>query len=266
MYENLKPLLSTLPSPPSKREALLALERIELDIQARYPAMRKSDVLARMHAELEARYTGKPILPGAIITVAASETSSATSETGIVKTGLAVEETSRADAGEKGGMDVERHVRFARNLATWPVFPDTIDALERLSKHFKLCVLSNIDHELFAHTQRALEGPPGDKRFEFAAVYTAEDAGAFKPDPQALKYALKRLQEEQGVKGKEEVLVVAQSAIHDLIPAKREGVRGAWINRPGASMGFDTTMEKFDWEFATLGEMADAVEKEVKGV
>lgn len=222
--------------------------------------MRYTDILARTHAELEAKFLGKPTPPDVIASGAVSEASSKVSETGTVQTGLAGEGTS-SGVSQTGDVDVERHLRFARSLATWPPFPDTLDALTRLSEHYKLCVLSNVDHELFAHTRRVLEGEPGAKRFEFTAAYTAQDAGAYKPDPQALQYALRRLEEEHGIR-KEAVLVVAQSVIHDLVPAKREGVKTVRINRAGASMGVQNVAEKFDWEFSTLGEMADVVEKE----
>lgn len=230
--------------------------------------MRYSDILARMHAELEAKLTGKAIPPDVMSTGAVSE-SSALDAAAKTSGGdrLAGERPSSGGSGRTGGVDVDRHVEFARSLADWPAFPDTVAALTQLSKHFKLCVLSNVDKTSFAHTQRALEGPPDAKRFSFTAIYTAEDAGAYKPDPAALRYALRRLKEDWGVE-KEEVLVTAQSVFHDLIPAKREGVKGAWINRQGASRGLDgaeVVRERFEWEFETLGAMADAVEKEALG-
>jgi FMN phosphatase YigB (HAD superfamily) len=36
-------------------------------------------------------------------------------------------------------------VAFGQSIKDWPVFPDTIAALEKLSKHYKLVVLSNVD-------------------------------------------------------------------------------------------------------------------------
>lgn len=261
-------MLATLDPRPSKAEILLAIQSIEGDLQARYPTMRYSDILARMHAELEARLTGKPNPPDVFGTPdAVSEVSTSDTKTKTRSVGLAGEGQSSGNTGEKGGVDLERHLQFSRSLANWPIFPDTIPALTQLSKHFKLCVLSNVDKTSFSHTQRALEGPPDAKHFSFTAIYTAEDAGAYKPDPVALHYALRRLKEDWGIE-KEEVLVTAQSVFHDLIPARREGVKGAWINRRGASMGLEgvnSISEGFEWEFETLGAMADSVEKEAKG-
>ena len=132
---------------------MLFRSNIELDLQARYPTMRYSDLLARLHAELEAKLTGKPAPPDVIATTSAVTESSSAQKT----QGAAGEGTSEGDEGDKGGVDVERHVRFAQSVGDWPLFPDTRDALARLSKHYKLCVLSNVDRTLFARTQEVLD-------------------------------------------------------------------------------------------------------------
>ena len=185
--------------------------------------MRYSELLARVHAELAAR--AHP------------------------------EHTSTA-------ADEEAHAAFGQSIGTWPVFPDTLDALARLSKHFKLTVLSNVDRASFAHTQRVLEGPPEAQRFAFAAVYTAEDAGAYKPDPRAREYALRRVEAELGVK-REEVIVVAVSVTHDIKPSRAVGLGTAWIMRRGSVIGWDEEEgRKATWTFETLGDMAEAAERE----
>jgi len=60
----------------------------------------------------------------------------------------------------------------------------------------------------------------------------------------------------------EEVLITAQSLLHDHQPAHALGLKGAWINREGAVMGVGevTKSVPYEFEFATLGQMADAVE------
>src|SRR5215471_43859 len=42
------------------------------------------------------------------------------------------------------------------SLKDWHPFPDTVTALKSLARHYKLCVISNIDDDLFAHSARQL--------------------------------------------------------------------------------------------------------------
>ncbi|KAL9035012.1 MAG: hypothetical protein Q9180_005090 [Flavoplaca navasiana] len=155
-----------------------------------------------------------------------------------------------------------RSQQFGDSVGLWPAFPDTLDALKRLQKHFKLLVLSNTDRASFAATNRTQL--PG---VEFDAVFTAQDIGSYKPDRRNFEYMLKHVDERWGI-SREEVLQTAQSQFHDHYPAREMGIRSAWIVRPGAIMGEQGKKgeEVWDWKFDTLGEMADAVEKEASGV
>ncbi|KAI1451062.1 haloacid dehalogenase [Annulohypoxylon stygium] len=144
---------------------------------------------------------------------------------------------------------------FGDSVGHWPAFPDTVDALRRLSKHYKFVVLSNVDRESFSQTNAGpLQGVP------FELILTAQDIGSYKPDPRNFAYMLSKVKEEFGVE-KEQVLQTAQSQFHDHHPAKEAGIRSCWIVRPGARMG-NREKEVFDWRFDTLGAMADAVEAE----
>lgn len=145
--------------------------------------------------------------------------------------------------------------KFGRSVGQWPAFPDTVDALRRLSKHYKLLVLSNVDKESFsASTAGALEG------FRFDKVITAQDVGSYKPDHRNFEHMLEVAQSEFGV-GKEQVLQTAQSQFHDHHPAKKLGIKSVWIERRG-TMG-NRQEEIYDWRFETLRDMADAVEQEL---
>ena len=63
---------------------------------------------------------------------------------------------------------------------------------------------------------------------------------------------------------KDQVLSTAQSQFHDHYPAKKMGLRSVYIARKGAVMGnVEESKQVYDWKFDTLGEMADAVEKEL---
>ncbi|KAL8902656.1 MAG: hypothetical protein Q9207_004494 [Kuettlingeria erythrocarpa] len=148
--------------------------------------------------------------------------------------------------------------QFGASVGSWPAFPDTVPALRRLQKHFKLVVLSNTDRDSFSATNRCQL--PG---IEFDAVLTAQDIGSYKPDRRNFEYLLDHVHQNWGI-SKDEVLQTAQSQFHDHYPAREVGIWSAWIVRPGAVMGEQGKKgeETWDWKFDTLGEMADAVEKE----
>ncbi|KZT03734.1 HAD-like protein [Laetiporus sulphureus 93-53] len=241
----------------SKSEALRAFENVETDLQARYPSMRYSELLAHTHAELDARLRGQGTVPEPGSEGGSTQTAvqAGTKEVGSTEVGTS--------ASAQNTEETDGHVAFGKSIANWPVFPDTIPALEYLSKHFRLTVLSNVDRASFAATQRALEGPPDGRRFAFSAVYTAEDAEFYKPDPRARQYALRRVEEELSVKS-DEVMVVANSVFHDVMPARKMGLGTAWIERKGSVIGHDQEEgAKATFRFSTLGEMAEALKREV---
>lgn len=150
----------------------------------------------------------------------------------------------------------EESQAFGDSVGKWPAFPDTVDALRRLKKHYKLVVLSNVDRESFRGTNSGpLEGVP------FDLILTAQDIGSYKPDLNNFRYMLVKVKEEFGAE-RSQVLSTAQSQFHDHHPAKASGIHSSWIARSGAVMG-NRAVEIYDWKFSTLGEMADAVEGEL---
>lgn len=145
---------------------------------------------------------------------------------------------------------------FGASIGSWPAFPDSLDALRRLSKHFKLVILSNVDRESFSKTNAGpLEG------FPFDLIITAQDVGSYKPDLRNFEYMLQKVEEKFNFK-KGQIIQTAQSQHHDHHPAREMGIKSSWIVRPGAIMG-NREGEVWDWKFDTLGEMADALEKEM---
>lgn len=151
---------------------------------------------------------------------------------------------------------IESSKGFGESIGRWPAFPDTVDALRRLSKTYKLAVLSNVDRESFAKTNA---GPLQD--FHFDLVVTAQDVGSYKPALRNFAYMLEKVKADFGI-DKNEVLQTAQSQFHDHHPAKEIGIKSSWIVRSGSIMG-NREQEVFDWKFDTLGQMADAVEREL---
>ena len=115
---------------------------------------------------------------------------------------------------------------FAGSIPRWPPFPDTVAALTELTKRFRLAVLSNVDRESFAATQKALG-------IEFDLVCTAGEIGSYKPDLRNFRFLLARLSE-MGIAGGE-LLHAAQSLFHDVQPAGALGIRTAWVDRYGGA-------------------------------
>jgi 2-haloalkanoic acid dehalogenase type II len=146
---------------------------------------------------------------------------------------------------------------FGESVGAWPAFPDTVDALKRLSKYYKLVILSNVDRASFSRTNA---GPLDGVKFD--AILTAQDIGSYKPDLRNFEYMLDHAKREFGI-DKAQVLSTAQSQFHDHYPAKKIGLCSVYIARKGAVMGNVTESKQvYDWKFETLGDMADAVEKE----
>ncbi|KAL0566935.1 hypothetical protein V5O48_015065 [Marasmius crinis-equi] len=258
IYEGLKPLLSQFPTSSawSRKEALETFTSIESDLQSEHPTLLYRDLLAKAHQVLEQRLRGQ--------------------------------DTSPSNDSD--------HTLFGNSIKNWPLFPDTTKALRILSKHYKLCVLSNVDRQSFSHTLAKLSDdeahpelyhpPPGESKnvnwfpqdtpnskSPFTLILTAQDTGVYKPDLGGFEAALRIVNSEPrfGVSGdgdrggsaKERVLWVAQSLFHDVEPATKMGLTSVWIDRAGAAMGLNAG-HTYKWKFGTLGEMADEVEKEKK--
>ena len=170
-------------------------------------------------------------------------------------------------AGDFGVKATKQQAKdFGASIGTWEPFPDTVDACQRLVKAgFKLVPLSNVDRASFSRT---CAGPLKD--VEFFRIYTAQDIGSYKPDLRNFEYLISHVKEDAGVE-KQDILHVAQSIVHDHVPARKMGLASVWIQRKGAGMGGQDEVlmglhERgevgYGWRFATLGELADEVERE----
>ena len=150
---------------------------------------------------------------------------------------------------------------FGESVAHWPAFPDTADALRLLKKNFKLVILSNVNRDGFAASNRKLG-------VTFDAVYTAEDIGSYKPNPANFDHMIRRLAADHSI-GASAILHTAQSLFHDHVEAKKAGLACAWIDRQGlgdgGAWGATAKVEqrpKVDFHFPTLMAMAEAVGRE----
>lgn len=149
-------------------------------------------------------------------------------------------------------------VAYGNSVKDWPAFPDTVEALKYLKKHFKLAILSNIDNESFSASAERLQ-------VAFDAVYTAQDVGSYKPSDRNFDYMIRKLSG-LGV-AKMQILHTAQSLFHDHAPANKHGLASCWIDRRHDKEGFGATMNPgtmphHDFRFTSMAEMAHAHQRE----
>jgi HAD superfamily hydrolase (TIGR01493 family) len=147
---------------------------------------------------------------------------------------------------------------YGSKIGTYPAFPDTVDAMQRISKHYKLIPLSNVDHKSFDQSRAA-----GLKGIHFSAIYTAEDIGSYKPDMRNFRYLLEHVKSDFGVE-KDELLHTAQSLFHDHLPVKELDIYSVWVDRKGIMGGNPQGgQEKYGYQVKvdTLRELADIVDK-----
>jgi 2-haloacid dehalogenase len=108
-------------------------------------------------------------------------------------------------------------------VGAWPemtVFEDTGPALRALAAEgWKLAILTNCDDDLFATTMPKFP-------VAFDAVVTAQQVRSYKPD-------LGHFRTFAGLTGAtpENWIHVANSWVHDILPAARMGLRSVWVDR-----------------------------------
>lgn len=129
---------------------------------------------------------------------------------------------SAAEVGLSSG-DADALLSHWGASAPWP---DTLATLAELGRVPRF-IVTNCSTALGRAAARAAG--------EFALVMTAEEAGAYKPDPRPYRAALDAL----GLAG-QRVLFVAGSA-HDVGGAGRAGMDVYWANRHGAARPSDGT-------------------------
>lgn len=162
--------------------------------------------------------------------------------------------------GEAHGVGVPSGLAHAigGSVPDWPAFPDSAEALRRLKERFKLIILSNVDDDSFAGSNRHLG-------VTFDAILTAQQIGSYKPSPANFEVLLAKI-DEMGI-SRDRLLHVAQSLFHDHVPAKAIGLPTVWINRRGGSGAGGATplppnAPTPDWTFSSMAAFADAVDAE----
>ena len=114
---------------------------------------------------------------------------------------------------------------LADTLPDWPVFPDTVAALNVLKTGYRLAIISNVDDDLFAGTAETLN-------VDFDVVVTSEQVRSYKPSLRNFNAASARMGAER-----DRWLHVAESLYHDVGPANRLGIASVWVDRTGRGGG-----------------------------
>jgi 2-haloacid dehalogenase len=117
-------------------------------------------------------------------------------------------------------LPAEQAGAFVDAWPSMPVFDDVAEALGTLaSLGWRLAILTNCDDDLFAATSAQLPVP-----FEIAV--TAEQVRSYKPDLAHFR----RFAELTGATPANWIHV-ANSWVHDILPAARMGLRSVWVDR-----------------------------------
>ena len=130
------------------------------------------------------------------------------------------------------------------SVQRWAPFRETNTQLQKLSRKYKLGLLSNIDDKLLGQTRRHI---PTD----FDLVVTAQQVRSYKPEPAHFTECARR------VGGKRGWVHVAASYYHDVVPCIKARVPVIWVNRTKEKL--ETSQKKPTLEVTSLKEAAKAL-------
>lgn len=146
------------------------------------------------------------------------------------------------DSASAAGIPPGKATDLLRRWGEFDPWPDTPGALTRLGDRTRF-IVTNCSREL------GLRAAARAGRFDL--VVTAEDAGAYKPDPRPYQAALDAL----GLPGRE-VLFVAGSA-HDVGGAARLGMDVYWANRGNVPPPADATALRTETDLRGLPDLLE---------
>jgi 2-haloacid dehalogenase/putative hydrolase of the HAD superfamily len=127
------------------------------------------------------------------------------------------------------------------SVKRWPPFKETNSVLQKLSKKYKLGLISNIDDKLLGETRRHIP-------IDFDLVVTAQQVRSYKPDPAHFTECERR------IGGKKGWIHVAASYYHDVEPCLKKKIPVIWVNRNKQQL--ESNQKKPDAEVGTLREAA----------
>jgi 2-haloacid dehalogenase/putative hydrolase of the HAD superfamily len=138
-------------------------------------------------------------------------------------------------------LEPSRSAFLPDSVQRWKPFKETNPQLQKLSKKYKLGLLSNIDDKLLGQTRRHI---PTD----FDLVVTAQQVRSYKPEPAHFTECARR------IGGKRGWVHVAASYYHDVAPCLKQRVPVIWVNRHKETL--DSNQKKPTAEVPNLREAA----------
>ena len=156
----------------------------------------------------------------------------------------------------------EEALEFGRSVKHWPEFSDSAESLNYLRQHYLMATLTNCDRISYMGSNSRLE-------IEWDAIYTAQDVGSYKPSLYNFEYMFEHVRRDLGVLP-HEILHVAQSLTHDMVPATSMGMTKVWINRRHDQEGLGATAPPegeytIEREFNSMADFAEAHRQEMAG-
>ncbi|MCP4878657.1 MAG: haloacid dehalogenase type II [Gammaproteobacteria bacterium] len=153
----------------------------------------------------------------------------------------------------------EEAAEFGRSVKHWPAFEDSAESLQYLRQHYLMATVTNCDRISYMGSNARLE-------IEWDGIYTAQDIGCYKPNLRNFDYMFERARCELGVLP-HQILHVAQSLTHDMVPATSIGMTKVWINRRHNAEGLGATAApqgdySVEWEFNSMADFANAHREE----
>lgn len=160
-------------------------------------------------------------------------------------------------AAETGLPDTPEDRRFMIDaVGEAEPFPDSVEAMARLKRHYRLIAMTNARRWAFDKYAEKLGQP-------FWAAFTTDDTGTEKPDPAFFRQVFAFVGQEGD--GQDDILHTAQSQHHDIGISRALGMTNAWIQRRHAQKGYGGTIapREFtepDYHFHALIDLARAAD------
>lgn len=110
--------------------------------------------------------------------------------------------------------------QFAASQATWPAFPDSVDALGALSAPYRVGLLSNCDTAVLEASATEILG------LRNPLLVSSEKVQGYKPGRRHWEAAVHAVHCQA-----DEVLHVSAYKSYDLLPAHQLGLKVAWVQR-----------------------------------
>lgn len=145
---------------------------------------------------------------------------------------------------------------FAQSARDWPPFADSVSALQRLGRRYRLVAMTNAARWALDLMAARLGNP-------FHDTVTVDEALCEKPDPAYFAFTRGRLSRDGFTR--DDILHVAQSQYHDIGVAKQLGYTVCWVERRKGMSGSGGTITAArqtvpHYHVATLAELAELAE------